>query len=82
MELKDAITELTAKEKTIRFTRLKTICEKFFGSPRINGSHHIFNTGQREQPTVNFQNRKGKVRFYQVRQVREALERMLQQEEQ
>ena len=72
MELKDAVAELTTKEKSIRFTRLKTICEKFFGTPRINGSHHIFNTGQREQPTVNFQ----------MRQVREALERMQQQEEQ
>jgi hypothetical protein len=26
----------------VRFSRLVTVCTKWFGQPRITGSHHVF----------------------------------------
>lgn len=74
MKIAEAIQELRQKEKSLNFNRLKTICERFLGTPRVNGSHHIFATGLDDPPTVNIQSRKGKAKSYQVRQVRQVLE--------
>lgn len=62
MTFDEAIQELRQKEKALNFNRLKTICERFLGTPRVNGSHHIFATGLDEPPTVNIQSRKGKAK--------------------
>ncbi len=76
MKIDEAIKELTQKEKSLNFSRLKGICESLFGTPRVSGSHHIFATGLDDPPTVNIQSRKGKAKSYQIRQVRQALEKL------
>lgn len=75
MKIEEVVKELRREEKSMKFARLKAICDFFFGTPRINGSHHVYSTGLADQPLVNIQSDKGKVKDYQARQVRRALER-------
>jgi hypothetical protein len=42
--------------KNIKFDDLINICTKYFGSPRIKGSHHIFKTPWKGDPGMNIQN--------------------------
>lgn len=44
MSIDEALEELEGNELNIRFQRLLTICEEFYGKPRIKGSHHFFKT--------------------------------------
>ena len=74
MDIDAIIQELTRNESSMRFKRLKTICDHFFGQPRIKGSHHIYSTALPQAPLVNIQSDKGKAKRYQTRQVRSALE--------
>jgi len=74
MDIDAVIEELERDESSMRFKRLKAICDHFFGQPRIKGSHHIYATGVPEAPLVNIQSDKGKAKPYQVRQVRRVLE--------
>jgi hypothetical protein len=65
MDIDEALVELKS-ENNIRFTRLLTITEKFFGKPRNRGtSHYPFKTP--------WQGKGGKAKPYQVKQVKEAL---------
>jgi hypothetical protein len=74
MDIDAVIEELARDERSMRFKRLKAICDHFFGQPRIRGSHHIYSTGVAEAPLVNIQSDKGKAKPYQTGQVRRALE--------
>lgn len=75
MNIEDALDELENQED-VRFQRLKTICETFFGDPRVKGSHHIFKTPWSGDPRINLQNEKGQAKPYQVRQVIQALRKL------
>ena len=76
MTIAEAIAELEANLKDVRFERLKAICTAFFGAPRIKGSHHIFKMKWPGDPRINIQNRGGKVAEYQVKQAIAALQRL------
>jgi hypothetical protein len=71
-----ALKELRGNETNIRFVRLIMIATTFFGSPRIKGSHYIFRTPWPGDPRINLQKEKGKAKYYQVRQVITALEKL------
>lgn len=76
MSIDEAIAELEGNEGNIRFQRLLTICEDFYGKSRIKGSHHIFKTPWPGDPRINLQDSGGgKAKPYQVRQVLQALKR-------
>ena len=68
LSIDEAIEELE-QGGTVKFSRLKYICEQFFGEPRIKGSHQIFRTGIDEIPIVNIQPDGSDAKSYQVRQV-------------
>ncbi|MCY7345384.1 MAG: hypothetical protein LH614_04115 [Pyrinomonadaceae bacterium] len=71
------ITELQSSEKSIRFSRLLTICENVFGEYRTSGSHHIFKTPWQGDPRINLQKLKGNLaKPYQVRQVLQSLRKL------
>ena len=71
MDINKALAELE-NEKNIRFTRLLTITEAFFGKPRNRGSsHYPFKVPWQGEPRINLQ--KGKAKPYQVKQVKAAL---------
>lgn len=77
--LDSLIAELESQQQNIRFSRLLTICEHCFGTPRIAGSHHIFRTPWLGDPRINLQTSKGdkgKAKPYQIRQVLFALKKL------
>jgi hypothetical protein len=61
----------------IRFSDLCKVCDHYFGRPRQSGtSHKVYQTPWQGDPRVNIQNKKGKARAYQVRQVLRALDKL------
>lgn len=71
------ISELEAKGKSIRFSRLLKICESVFGEYRTSGSHHIFKTPWQGDPRINLQKLKGNLaKPYQVLQVLRCLRKV------
>ncbi|MGZ6193459.1 MAG: hypothetical protein ACXWME_12310 [Syntrophales bacterium] len=49
---------------------------KYFGNPRIRGSHYIFKTPWKGDPRINLQKVDNMAKFYQVRDVKKAIEKM------
>jgi hypothetical protein len=72
----EAVAELEKNPRHFRFSRCKTICECFFGEPRISGSHHIFKMKWAGDPRINIQDRGSFVSEYQVKQVIAALKKL------
>ena len=63
----------------MRFSDLVKICDHYFGEPRQKAtSHYIYKTPWRGNPRVNIQNKKGKAKPYQVKQVLEAIAKLEQ----
>jgi hypothetical protein len=65
--------------KEVTFADLENVCRRYFGAPRVKGSHHIFKTPWPGDPRINIQNDKGKAKAYQVRQVVQALDKLAEQ---
>lgn len=76
MKIAETIAELEKEKASTRFSRLLKICEEAFGSPRINGSHHIFKMPWIGDPRLNLQSDRGKAKPYQVDQVVAALKKL------
>ncbi|MDR3569781.1 MAG: hypothetical protein P4L43_17295 [Syntrophobacteraceae bacterium] len=75
--VEDILEEMARNPADIRFTDLCRVCEHYFGKPRQEGTgHRVYKTPWQGDPRVNIQNRKGKARAYQVRQVLKAVERL------
>ena len=69
--------QMRREPANVRFGDLKKVCETFFGKPRQAGtSHAIFKTPWVGDPRINIQDRKGKAKAYQVRQVLLAIEKL------
>jgi len=62
--------------KNVKFDDLQKICTKYFGSPRIKGSHHIFKTPWKGDPRINIQKEGKMAKPYQVKLVLKALEKL------
>ncbi|MFH1161074.1 MAG: toxin HicA [bacterium] len=62
--------------KNVSFADLLKICRKYFGKPRIRGSHYIFKTPWKGDPRINLQKVDKMAKFYQVRDVKKAIEKM------
>lgn len=60
----------------VRFADLQRLCERYFGAPRHSGSHLVFKTPWPGDPRVNIQDRHGKAKPYQVKQVLAAIDRL------
>jgi hypothetical protein len=61
----------------VRFKDLCKVCDHFFGKRRQGGSsHRVYKTPWQGDPRVNIQDKEGKARAYQVRQVLKARERL------
>jgi len=68
-----------AAGKQIRFLDLFKVCEHHFGKPRNSGSsHYIFKMPWPGDPRVNIQNDKVKAKPYQVRQVLDAITKLME----
>jgi hypothetical protein len=75
--IEEIIARMKRNPKDIRFSDLCKVCERYFGRPRQGGtSHRVYQTPWPGDPRVNIQNKQGKARVYQVRQVLKALEKL------
>ena len=79
MRIEEAL-NLLKSEKNVKFKTLLKICTIFFKGPRIEGSHYIFKTPWKGQPWVNIQRDKKMAKMYQVKQVKEALNKLKNKE--
>jgi len=63
---------------SVSFRDLEAVCEHYFGPPRLSpGSHRIYATPWPGDPRVNIQNDHGTAKAYQVRQVLDAIDRLV-----
>jgi len=62
--------------RNVLFADLLKICKKYFGKPRIRGSHYIFKTPWKGDPRINLQKGDKMAKFYQVKDVGIAIEKM------
>ncbi|MBE9550154.1 MAG: toxin HicA [Proteobacteria bacterium] len=69
--------KMQSNPKGVRYNDLLKVCEYYFGKPRQSGSSHcIFKTPWPGDPRVNIQNKKGKAKPHQVKQVLLAVEKI------
>ncbi len=74
--------QMTATPQNVRFNDLAAVCEHYFGKPRQSGtSHKVYQTPWKGDPRVNIQDKKGKAKPYQVKQVLGAITKMSKKEE-
>jgi hypothetical protein len=60
----------------VLFADLLKICKKYFGKPRIRGSHYIFKTPWKGDSRINLQRVDKMAKFYQVKDVQKAIGKM------
>jgi hypothetical protein len=76
--IEEIIARMIRNPQDIRFSDLCKVCDRYFGAPRRGGtSHRVYRTPWPGDPRVNIQNKKGKARAYQVRQVLKAIDRLV-----
>ena len=76
-KIKDILAQMNRNPKDVRFSDLCKVCDHYFGEPHQSGSsHRIYKTPWRGDPRINIQNKKGKAKVYQVKQVLLALEKL------
>lgn len=63
--------------KNVDFTDLVKICNHYFGEPRQKAtSHLVYKTLWEGNPRVNIQEKNGKAKVYQVKQVLAAIDKI------
>ncbi|MDJ0901905.1 MAG: toxin HicA [Xenococcus sp. MO_188.B8] len=76
-QIKKLLTQIRNNPQDVRFADLIKVCDYYFGEPRQKGtSHHVYRTPWQGDPRVNIQNKKGKAKTYQVKQVIAAIEKL------
>ncbi len=61
----------------VRFDDALKVATRFFGAPRVKGSHHIFKTPWPGDPRVNLQQGRGNAKVYQVKQLLAAIDKAI-----
>lgn len=72
------LTAIRRNQENVSFSDMEKICEHYFGESRIVGSHTIYKTPWEGDPRINIQEKNGKAKAYQVRQIIEAIDRLSQ----
>ncbi|MEM6611637.1 MAG: toxin HicA [Cyanobacteria bacterium P01_C01_bin.72] len=76
-QIKKLVAQIENNPANVRFNDLAKICNYYFGEPRQKGtSHHVYRTPWQGDPRVNIQNKKGKAKPYQVKQVLAAIAKL------
>ncbi|MGK7895433.1 MAG: toxin HicA [Xenococcus sp. (in: cyanobacteria)] len=75
--MKKLLTQIRNNPQDVRFANLVKVREYYFGEPRQKRtSHQVYKTPWQGDPRVNIQNKKGKAKPYQVKQVIAAIEKL------
>ncbi len=76
-KLTKLLTEMGRNPNNVRFADLLFVCRHFFGVPRSQGtSHYVFKMPWSGDPRVNIQDKGGKAKPYQVKQVLTAIKKL------
>ena len=76
-QIKKLLAQIKNNPTDVRFNDLAKVCDHYFGEPRQKGtSHHVYKTPWQGDPRVNIQNKKGKAKPYQVKQVLAAIAKL------
>lgn len=76
-QIEKLLSQLRKNQKNVRFTDLVKVCNHYFGEPRQQGtSHCVYKTPWSGDPRVNIQEKDGKAKAYQVKQVLAAIEKI------
>jgi len=76
-QIKKLIDQFQNNPKDVRFTDLVKVCNHYFGEPRQKGtSHCLYKTPWTGDPRVNIQEKNGKAKIYQVKQVLAAIRKI------
>lgn len=76
-QIKKLVLQIKNNPKNVKFTDLVQVCNYYFGEPRQQGtSHCVYKTPWPGDPRVNIQEKNGKAKFYQVKQVLAAIEKI------
>ena len=76
-QIKKLVAQIRNNPANVRFNDLAKVCDYYFGEPRQKGtSHHVYKTPWQGDPRVNIQNKKGKAKPYQVKQVLTAIAKL------
>ena len=76
-QIKKLVAQIKNSSTDVRFNDLAKVCDHYFGEPRQKGtSHRIYKTPWQGDPRVNIQNKKGKAKPYQVKQVLAAIAKL------
>lgn len=70
------LAQIKNNPKDVNFSDLVKVCNHYFGNARQEGSHCIYKTPWPGDPRVNIQEKNGKAKIYQVRQVLEAISKL------
>ncbi|MGL6342595.1 MAG: toxin HicA [Waterburya sp.] len=71
------LAQIKNNSQNVRFNDLVKVCNHYFGEPRQQGtSHYVYKTPWQGDPRVNIQNKKGKAKPYQVKQVLTAIAKL------
>jgi hypothetical protein len=76
-QIKKLVDQFQNNPKDVRFADLVKVCNHYFGEPRQKGtSHCLYKTPWSGDPRVNIQEKNGKAKIYQVKQVLEAIRKI------
>jgi hypothetical protein len=76
-QIEKLLAQLKNNPKNVNFTDLMKVCDRYFGEPRQQGtSHCVYKTPWAGDPRVNIQEKNGKAKVYQVKQVLDAIEKI------
>ncbi len=77
VKIRKILIKIRKNPKNVRFKDLCKVCDYYFGSPRQCGSsHRIYKTPWPGDPRINIQNKNGKSKVYQVKQVLKAVDKL------
>ncbi|AFZ46861.1 hypothetical protein Cyast_0889 [Cyanobacterium stanieri PCC 7202] len=73
-KIQKLVAQIRKNPKNVNFNDLVKICDYYFGKPRQQGtSHRVYKTPWQGDPRVNIQEKNGKTKVYQVKQVLAAI---------
>ena len=76
-QIKKLLARLRNNPNDVSFNDLVKVCNHYFGEPRQQGtSHCVYKTPWIGDPRINIQEKKGKAKAYQVKQVLAAIEKL------
>ena len=72
--VEEIVEEMRCNPRDIRFAELVRVCNRYFGKPRQHGSHVNYRVEGIGDPRICIQNKDGRAKPYQVKQVLAAIE--------